>query len=103
MTGGDKAAEVKMAPAVLSAPQVDYTKSGTCNLCHRKRENVSLAHEECFCTVTFDLEEAFKVSLSRQRAEEGAERLDVAAEALSRFISQFSANFCCSYRKLVKD
>lgn len=44
--------------------QIDYTKLGTCNLCYEKRENVSLAHEVCSCTVTFHLDEAFKVTLA---------------------------------------
>lgn len=58
----DKNDRVKFAPAVFVAPQIDYT-NGTCNRCYAKRENVSLAHEDCECTVSFQLDKAFKVTL----------------------------------------
>lgn len=45
-------------------PQIDYTRLGTCNLCYAMRENASMAHEACSCTVTFHLDEAFKVTLT---------------------------------------
>uniref|UniRef100_A0A3P8V5N5 Cell cycle control protein n=1 Tax=Cynoglossus semilaevis TaxID=244447 RepID=A0A3P8V5N5_CYNSE len=37
-----------------------YTEAKTCAECFEKRENVSLAAEECRCTVTFLIEKAFK-------------------------------------------
>lgn len=40
--------------------KMDYTKAGTCNHCHKIRENVNLAHTDCRCMVTFDLEKPFK-------------------------------------------
>lgn len=72
--GCDKAAQVKFVPAVFfCAPQRDYTKSGTCDLCYNQRENVSLAQEDCRCMVTFELETAFEVILRRgQRSPVGA-------------------------------
>lgn len=44
-------------------PQIDYTKANACKDCYTKRENVSLAHEDCSCSVTFKLDKAFKVTL----------------------------------------
>lgn len=59
---GDKRDQVKFILTMFVAPQIDYTEAGTCDLCHKKRGNVSLAHESCDCTVVFTLSKAFKVT-----------------------------------------
>lgn len=59
---GDKRDQVKFMLTMFVTPQIDYTKAGTCDLCYKKRENVSLANETCNCKVVFNLDKAFEVT-----------------------------------------
>lgn len=63
-----KASPPFLLPNVFSPPlQLDYTDAGTCNKCFAKRKNVSLAAEQCSCTVMFDVEKLFKVTRLKKK------------------------------------
>lgn len=53
------------SPVSSCSPQLDYTDSGTCDKCFEKRKNVSLAAEDCSCTIVFDVDKKLKVKPPR--------------------------------------